>query len=48
MKRNEYYYLAGKLFQWANENTGKLSPLLIELVSKLNKDKKFEELLLDD
>ena len=48
MKRNEYYYLAGELLKWANSHEGKLSPLIRELVIKLNKGKKFEELLLDD
>jgi len=48
MKRNEYYFLAGELMKWANENDGKLSPLIIELIIKLNKGRKFEELLLDD
>lgn len=48
MKRSEYYFLAGELMKWANENDGKLSPLIIELIIKLNKGSKFEELLLDD
>lgn len=48
MKRSEYYYLAGKLFEFASSSDGKLSPLIKELITKLNKDKTFEELLLDD
>ena len=48
MKRSEYYYLAGRLFEFASISNGKLSPLIKELITKLNKDSKFEELLLDD
>ena len=50
MKRNDYYYLAGRLYNLAESlpSYDKLSVLILELITKLNKDKKFEELLLDD
>ena len=45
MKKNDWIYLANIMWSFAETNEGRLSPLLKELVIKINKNK---EMIIDE
>lgn len=38
MKKNDWYYLASVMWKFAETNNGRISPLLKELIQRVNKN----------